>query len=85
MSDILKWLCSLFKAKAKSLVSSEMSRDYERERSESANRIKELESALLFMVRNEEVHKKIAEMQGEPYVNKGLDYAKSLLAGEKKE
>ena len=47
-------------------------------------RIEQLESALKFMIRNEEVNEALAKAAGEPYVNKGLDFARTLVVmGEK--
>jgi hypothetical protein len=47
--------------------------------------VKQLESALKFMIRNEEVNEALAKAAGEPYVNKGLDFAKTLVGMEKKD
>jgi hypothetical protein len=52
---------------------------------EQANRIEQLESALRFMIRNEEVNEALAKAAGEPYVNKGLDFARTLVVMEKKD
>ena len=46
--------------------------------------VKQLESALKFMIRNEEVNEALAKAAGESYVNKGLDFAKTLVGMEKK-
>ena len=47
--------------------------------------VKQLESALKFMIRNEEVNEALAKAAGEPYVNKGLDFARTLVGMEKKD
>jgi hypothetical protein len=47
--------------------------------------VKKLESALKFMIRNEEVNEALAKAAGEPYVNKGLDFARTLVVMEKKD
>ena len=36
------------------------------------------------MIRNEEVNEALAKAAGEPYVNKGLDFARTLVVMEKK-
>jgi len=46
--------------------------------------VKQLESALKFMIRNEEVNEALAKAAGESYVNKGLDFARTLVVMEKK-
>ena len=48
-------------------------------------RIEELEKVLKFMIRNEEVNEALAKAAGEPYVNKGLDFARTLVVMEKKD
>ena len=49
------------------------------------SRVKELENVLKFMIRNEEVNETLAKAAGEPYVNKGLDFARTLVVMEKKD
>jgi len=49
------------------------------------SRVKELENVLKFMIRNEEVNETLAKAAGEPYVNKGLDFARTLVGMEKKD
>jgi hypothetical protein len=52
---------------------------------ERADRIEKLETALKFLIRNEEVNEALAKTAGEPYVNGGLDFARTLLGMEKKD
>ena len=52
---------------------------------EQANRIENLETALKFMIQNEEVNETLAKVAGEPYVNEDLDFARMLLGMEKKD
>jgi hypothetical protein len=49
------------------------------------SRVKELENVLKFMIRNEEVNEALAKAAGEPYVNKGLDFARTLVVMEEKD
>jgi len=49
------------------------------------SRVKELENVLKFMIRNEEVNETLAKAAGEPYVNKSLDFARTLVGMEKKD
>jgi len=49
------------------------------------SRVKELENVLKFMIRNEEVNETLAKAAGEPYVNKGLDFARTLVVMEEKD
>ena len=51
---------------------------------DAADRIEKLETVLKFMIRNEEVNEALAKAAGEPYVNKGLDFARTLVVMEKK-
>ena len=48
-------------------------------------RVEELEKVLKFMIRNEELNEALAKTAGEPYVNKGLDFARQLVGMEKKD
>ena len=52
---------------------------------DAAGHIEQLETALKFMIRNEEVNEALAKAAGEPYVNKGLDFARTLVVMEKKD
>ena len=52
---------------------------------EQADRIENLETALRFMIQNEEVNEALAKAASEPYVNKGLDFARTLVVMEKKD
>jgi hypothetical protein len=52
---------------------------------DAAGHIEQLETALRFMIRNEEVNEALAKAAGEPYVNKGLDFARTLVVMEKKD
>jgi hypothetical protein len=47
--------------------------------------IEQLEAALKFLIRCEEVTEAAAKSAGQPYVNKGLDFARMLLGMEKKD
>jgi hypothetical protein len=51
----------------------------------AADRIEELEAALKFLIRCEEVNESAAKAAGQPYVNKGLDFARMLIGMEKKD
>jgi translation initiation factor 2 beta subunit (eIF-2beta)/eIF-5 len=51
----------------------------------AADRIEQLETVLRFMIRNEEVNEALAKASGEPYVNKGLDFARTLVVMEGKD
>ena len=62
-----------------------MQDDYIARSLEACRRIEQLETVLKFMIRNEEVHEALAKAAGEPYVNKGLDYARTLVVMEKKD
>lgn len=52
---------------------------------DAAGHIEQLETALRFMIRNEEVNEALAKAAGEPYVNKGLDFARTLVVMEEKD
>jgi hypothetical protein len=58
---------------------------YSAEWEEAANRMEQLEIALKFLIRCEEVNEVLAKAAGEPYVNKGLDFARTLVVMEKKD
>jgi hypothetical protein len=62
----------------------EMQDDYIARSLEACRRIEQLETVLKFMIRNEEVNEALAKAAGEPYVNKGLDFARTLVVMEKK-
>lgn len=51
----------------------------------AANRVEKLEAALKFLIRCEEVNEAAAKISGQPYVNKGLDFARELVGMEKKD
>ena len=61
-----------------------MQDDYIARSLEACRRIEQLETVLKFMIRNEEVNEALAKAAGEPYVNKGLDFARTLVVREKK-
>ena len=61
-----------------------MQDDYIARSLEACRRIEQLETVLKFMIRNEEVNEALAKAAGEPYVNKGLDFARTLVVMEKK-
>jgi hypothetical protein len=61
-----------------------MQDDYIARSLEAARRIEQLEIALKFLIRCEEVTEATAKAAGQPYVNKGLDFARTLLGMEKK-
>jgi hypothetical protein len=63
----------------------EMQDDYIARSLEAARRIEQLEIALKFLIRCEEVTEAAAKAAGESYVNKGLDFARMLLGMEKKD
>jgi hypothetical protein len=63
----------------------EMQDDYIARSLEAARRIEQLEIALKFLIRCEEVTEAAAKAAGDPYVNKGLDFARMLLGMEKKD
>ena len=63
----------------------EMQDDYIARSLEACRRIEQLETVLKFMIRNEEVNEALAKAAGEPYVNKGLDFARTLVVMEKKD
>jgi hypothetical protein len=62
-----------------------MQDDYIARSLEACRRIEQLETVLKFMIRNEEVNEALAKAAGEPYVNKGLDFARTLVVMEKKD
>ena len=62
-----------------------MQDDYIARSLEACRRIEQLETVLKFMIRNEEVNEALAKASGEPYVNKGLDFARTLVVMEKKD
>jgi len=62
-----------------------MQDDYIARSLEACRRIEQLEAVLKFMIRNEEVNEVLAKAAGEPYVNKGLDFARTLVVMEKKD
>ena len=62
-----------------------MQDDYIARSLEACRRIEQLETLLKFMIRNEEVNEALAKAAGEPYVNKGLDFARTLVGMEKKD
>jgi (p)ppGpp synthase/HD superfamily hydrolase len=62
-----------------------MQNDYINRSLEAYRRIEQLEIALKFLIRCEEVTEATAKASGEPYVNKGLDFARTLVAMEKKD
>ena len=62
-----------------------MQDDYIARSLEACRRIEQLEIALKFLIRCEEVTEAAAKAAGEPYVNKGLDFARTLLGMEKKD
>ena len=53
--------------------------------SDRESRIEKLEAALKFLIRCEEVNESAAKAAGQPYVNKGLDFARMLIGMEKKD
>jgi hypothetical protein len=61
-----------------------MQDDYIARSLEAARRIEQLEIALKFLIRCEEVTEAATKAAGEPYVNRGLDFARSLFGMEKK-
>ena len=61
-----------------------MQDDYIARSLEACRRIEQLETVLKFMIRNEEVNEALAKAAGEPYVNKVLDFARTLVVMEKK-
>lgn len=62
-----------------------MQDDYIARSLEACRRIEQLETVLKFMIRNEELNEALAKTAGEPYVNKGLDFARQLVGMEKKD
>lgn len=50
--------------------------------SEAADRIEKLEKALKFMVECEKFTQVLAEIEGKPYTNLGLQFARDLLERE---
>jgi hypothetical protein len=62
-----------------------MQDDYIARSLEACRRIEQLEIALKFLIRCEEVTEAATKAAGEPYVNRGLNFARALLGMEKKD